>query len=204
MIRRTAQMKKTSNKMSSYKIKMATLIACLALICTAAVATTVAYIITETESKENIMTPSKVACEVSEIFDGDVKTDVKIKNTGDTSAYIRAAVVVTWVSNDSKVSAITPVAGIDYEIVFAENEKWTLGGDGYWYYADAVNAGELTQTFITSCSPVEGRTPDGFVLSVEIVASAVQSSPAQAVKEAWGVDVNNGALIAPLASPANP
>ena len=154
-------MKKTSNKMSSYKLKMVALIACLALICTAAVATTVAYIITKTESKENIMTPSKVACEVEETFDGDVKTDVKIKNTGDTSAYIRAAIVVTWISDDenNKVSAITPV---------------------------------------------DGRTPDGFVLSVEIVASAVQSSPAQAVKDAWGVDVYNGTLVAPTALPANP
>ena len=199
-------MKKTSNKMSSYKIKMAALIACLALICTAAVATTVAYIITKTESKENIMTPSKVACEVEETFDGDIKTNVKVKNTGDTSAYIRAAVVVTWTSDDenNKVSAITPVAGVDYEIIFAENVKWTLGSDGYWYYADAVDAKALTQTLIKSCSPVEGRTPDGFVLSVEIVASAVQSSPAQAVKDAWGVDVNNGALVAPTALPANP
>lgn len=199
-------MKKTSNKMSSYKIKMVALIACLALICTAAVATTVAYIITKTGSKENIMTPSKVACEVAETFDGDIKTNVKVKNTGDTSAYIRAAVVVTWTSDDenNKVSAITPVEGVDYVIVFAENGKWTLGSDGYWYYADAVNEGVFTQTLIENCLPVDGRTPDGFVLSVEIVASAVQSSPAQAVKDAWGVDVYNGTLVAPTALPANP
>lgn len=195
-------------KQISGKTKIITLIVSLALICTAAVGVTVAYITASTDPKENVFTPAEVTCEVIEdTFDGSVKKNVKIKNTGDTPAYIRAAIVATWVSAEgNKVSAILPEKDVDYTLTYGDSEKWQLAADGYWYYTEPVSTNSLTDVLISSCAPVEDKAPDGFVLSVEIVASAIQSSPDDAVKEAWGMNVNNGALkiILPSASPVEP
>ena len=81
-------------RISSSKMKLTALLVSAALICTA-VAATVSFIIDTTNPVENVMTPSKVACQVTETFENDVKTNVAVKNTGDTEAYIRAAIVVT-------------------------------------------------------------------------------------------------------------
>ena len=49
---------------------------------------------------------------------------------------------------------------------------------------------------IKECKKVDGVTPpDGYDLSVEIIASGIQSTPDGAVKEAWGMTVDaNGQL----------
>lgn len=184
-------------KQISGKTKIITLIVSLALICTAAVGVTVAYITTSTSPKQNVMTPAEVTCEVIEdTFDGSIKENVKIKNTGDTSAYIRATIVATWVTaTGNKVSAIAPVEGVDYTLTYGSSAKWQKDVDGYWYYSEAVAPEALTDALIQACAPVAGKAPEGFVLSVEIVASAVQALPVDAVQDAWAKDVDGGALV---------
>ena len=77
----------------------------LALLLFVTVGSTLAYIFTKTEPVENTFNPSKVACAVVEnnnpdenradiVLNDSIKTNVQIKNTGDTDAYIRVAVVV--------------------------------------------------------------------------------------------------------------
>lgn len=171
------------------------------------VGSTLAYIFTKTEPVENTFNPSRVACAVVEngsatentddILETGTKTDVKIKNTGDTDAYIRVAVVVNWMSADgTRVWATKPVAGDDYTIDLDLNNGWSPVGD-YYYYGSAVapcthkdgdeHAGCMTSVLIRSCTSVPGRAPDGYYLSVEIVASAIQSKGmgANSAQEAW-------------------
>jgi hypothetical protein len=94
-------------------------------------------------------------------------------------------VVITWMSQDeSTVYAATPVEGTDYTITYAQNNGWVKGSDGYWYYTAPVAAGETTATLLESCT-LTGTAPEGYTLSVEIVASSIQSSPSEAVLEAW-------------------
>lgn len=57
---------------------------------------TAAFIITGTPQLENTFSPGRVACEITENFNGTVKTDAAVKNTGDVRAYIRAEIIVTW------------------------------------------------------------------------------------------------------------
>lgn len=160
-----------------------------------------AYVLTRTEPVKNTFTHSYVSCEVTETFDGKTKSKVRIRNTGDVQSYIRAKVVVTWMSEDqTKVTARQPVKDSDYEIVYAnEMSNWKLSTDGYWYYKVPVDVSEETQDLIDKCVLKEGaKIPDGFYLSVEIVASAIQSTPATVVKEQWssGVDeVQNTTLL---------
>ena len=54
----------------------------------------------------------------------------------------------------------------------------------------------MTPILIKSCKPNDGRNPEGYALSVEILADAIQSEPAKAVKEAWGMTVQNGRITA--------
>ncbi|MGM9640420.1 MAG: hypothetical protein ACI3V3_03555 [Faecousia sp.] len=146
---------------------------------------TVAYLVTNSGQVKNTFQPSRVACAVDETFANNVKSDVKIQNTGDTTAYIRAAVVVTWQDENGNVSAI-PVKASDYNINWTK-ENWVEDG-GYYYYKAPVTPGESTKVLFTDCKPLVPAPVEGYTLCVEILADAVQSSPAQAVIDAWGVD----------------
>lgn len=166
-----------------------------------AIGGTLAYIIANTASVENKFTPGEVRCEVLEDpFDKITKSNVRIKNTGNTAAYIRATYVVTWQKDDGTVNAKKPVAGTDYTIAFAENTGWELIGD-YWYYTSPVAAEDKTKVLINSCKLAEGASvPADCHLSVEIIASAIQSEPASVVAEKWHVAVDNGKITGAAAS----
>lgn len=168
----------------------------------AAVGVTVAYLQTQTEPLENQFTPAKVSCKVEETFEDNVKSNVTIQNTGDTDAFIRVAVVATWVQTDenssvTSVYAQQPVAGTDYTLTLADdvNEKWLKDSNGFYYYKDAVQPNEVTAVLIEECKPIEGKAPAGYTLAVEIVASAIQASPETVAEEYWHISVENGEII---------
>ena len=80
--------------------KLLTLLVSFLVIAVFAVGSTVAFLYTKDGPKTNIFEPSKVTTEVVEVIKNDVKTNVQIKNTGDTDAWIRAYVVITWQDKD--------------------------------------------------------------------------------------------------------
>lgn len=157
---------------------------------------TVAFIIDRTNTITNTFVPSKVSCSVQEINweDGNtVKTDVSVQNTGDTGAYIRAAIVINWQNSNGDVYGTAPVENIDYTISL-NNTGWTLGSDGFYYHKVAVDPGKFTEKLIENCTVTAAAPADGYTLSVEILASAVQSTPDTAVNQAWGATVTDGTL----------
>lgn len=167
----------------------------VALILTAAIGGTIAYIVTKTDSVTNTFEPAKVPIKVDETFEKGEKKDVKIQNTGNISAFIRAKIVVTWKNTDGNVSAIKPVENTDYTMTVGTT-GWTYNNaDGFWYCNTAVapNGGN-TPVLIISCKPETDKAPDGYDLSVEIIAESIQSEPASAVTEAWGVKIENGTV----------
>ena len=80
--------------------KTVLLLAMVVLILAGAVGGTLAYIVTSSGPVQNTFTPAHVTCAVeeSDFVDGTstIKNNVTIRNTGNTSAYIRAAVVANW------------------------------------------------------------------------------------------------------------
>ena len=149
-----------------------------------AVGGTWAFLVAQSEPVQNNFTYAHVSCTIDEKFENGVKSDVKIQNTGDIPAYIRARIVVTWKDANGKVSAV-PVKNTDYTIAFNETD-WTQQGD-YWYCKTAVNPNGFTPELITECKKTDNaNVPDDYDLSVEILADAIQSEPANAVMEAWG------------------
>lgn len=191
--------------------KITIIITSLALLLLVAVGTTLAYIFTKTEPVENTFKPSKVSCAVVEngsatenagniVTISTNKTDVRIKNTGDTDAYIRVAVVVNWASEDgTKVWATKPVLNTDYTITYATGTGWEPGADGYYYYTESVAPGTLTNILISQADKLQTAPPEGYYLSIEIVASAIQSKPDHVVGQQWSSEAvtvtgNNGTL----------
>ena len=160
------------------------LLAAVIVLLAGAVGGTWAFLVAQSEPVQNNFTYAHVRCTIDETFDGTTKSDVKIQNTGDIPAYIRARIVVTWKDASGNVSAV-PVKNTDYTIAFNEKD-WTQQG-GYWYCKTAVNPNGFTPELISECKKTaNANAPKGYDLSVEILADAIQSEPASAVTEAWG------------------
>ena len=149
--------------------------------------------LTAQDSVSNTFTPAHVTCDVDETFDGTAKSNVSIKNTSDIPVYIRASIIVTWKDSSGNVYGQLPVKGTDYTMDIAA-DGW-VPKDGYYYCTSPVAVGDTTGTLISSCTVKDGvAIPKDYNLSVEIIAEAIQSQPARAVQQAWGVTVSDGAL----------
>lgn len=170
----------------------ALIVAALAVvILTAAVGGTMAWLSTNTNALTNTFVPARVTCAVEEDFtkDGTEKKNVRIQNTGTTDAYIRAMIVANWCTADNKV-----VKTANPTYVGLENNGWTKIGD-FYYYPSAVAPDGFTGYLFTSCTPKNSEKPEGADhLEVNIICQAVQSTPANAVTEAWGVTISNGSV----------
>ena len=169
-----------------------TVVLCMAIIMLigAVVGSTVAYLITNTGPVENQFTYAKVSCKVEEDFDRSTKKNVQITNTGNTDAYIRATYVVNWLDSTGSIVASVP-EGYSYELTENPDGEWTTGEDGYFYYLSPVAPGKSTPGSLLTCKVTYPENPE-YRLSVEILATAIQSTPAKAVTEAWGVTPSSG------------
>lgn len=166
--------------MNDKKRKM--LLLSLVVMLVLAAGATIAYIHMSTQSIVNSFEPKEVKCNVVESFDGAEKKEVKIENTGNIDAFIRAEIVVNWKKvNDEDSSKYDvygekPVLGEDYVwTLYAADSDWVEGKDGFYYYKKVVAPEETTSNLIEVCAPKAGAAPDGYFLSVEIIASAIQA-----------------------------
>ena len=179
------------------KKKTIGLLVSLVLLLTVSVGATLAFLIDQTDPLPNTFTPSEVTVQVNETFNGTTKSNVSIKNTGDTEAYIRAAIVVTWQNAAGEVYGV-PVESGDYTLTLSTTDGWDIETtDGYYYYTSPVAPGTNTGILIDSCTA--GTKPEGipndYYLSVEIIASGIQSVPTSVVAEQWGVTVASDGTI---------
>lgn len=187
---------KANNKPRIRMNKLAILFIAVVMLIGAVVGSTVAFLVTKTAPVENKFTYASVSCTVSESFNGTTKEKVQIQNTGTTEAYIRATYVVNWLNKDGSIAPV-PQGTIPngYTLSISENpdKAWTKGTDGYFYYLTPVAPGGLTDGSLVNCTVTypQGVEPE-YILSVEILATAVQSTPAKAVREAWGVTPVSG------------
>lgn len=170
------------------------LLVSLVMLLTITVGGTLAYITTSDDPVKNIFTTSQVPISVQEDpFDGTVKNNVKIQNDGNTDAYIRAAVVVTWKDSSGNVYAIKPEVEVDYQVTFPGDTGWVYReADGFYYYTASIAPNNQTGVLLTNCKPLKSAPADGYTLCVEIVAESVQAkgvdNGVKAVVKAWGVD----------------
>lgn len=152
-----------------------------------------AWLATATPQVENAFTPGCVSSEIIETLGSNTKEDVKVQNTGNADAYIRAAVVINLADAGGNIYAIAPEQGTQYTISYGVD--WQLLG-GYYYYKGIVNSGDSTTNLINSCIG-EAGIPAGYYLKVQILADAIQAEGVTtggvaAVTNAWGVSFSDG------------
>lgn len=188
------------------RAKALLLIASLAVLLTATVGSTAAWLVSKPAAVENDFVPGKVACQVLEKFGTEsgayVKRGVRVKNTGNTDAYIRVLLVFTWKDKDGNIFSNKPQNDKDYQINMDNMylTDWIMQESDtgvYFYYKKPVKPGKETDVLIESLRQTAGVTgPENgkYKLSVDILADAVQADPPQAVKDSWGVDVENGEI----------
>lgn len=164
------------------------------LILSLAVSGTLAYIIARTDNVNNQFEPSFVTCQVNSNNDNSFD----VTNTGDVNAFIRAAIVVNWIDGEGNVRGIAPSSS-DYTLSVNTTDWWQDDETGYYYYKYFVLPGNLTNDLITAYGLSASVTaPDGYELSVEVVAEAIQAdgdtdnSNVPAYKDAWGIGSING------------
>ncbi len=170
--------------------KTAILLLAVILLAGAVIGTTVAYLTTNTDSITNTFAYAQVSCAVEESFNGTAKSNVQIKNTSNIPAYIRATYVVNWLDKNGHIvpdSAVPTTYKVEWS--GATSTKWKESG-GYYYYTEPVEPGKSTEGSLVGYT-VTYPDPNNheYTLQVEIIASAIQSQPVNAVKEAWGNDV---------------
>lgn len=164
--------------------RTAVLLIAVLLLITTAVGSTAAFLVTKTEPVEEAFAYAQVSCQVTDTL--------AVQNTGTAQAYIRASYAVNWLDVNGNIVAAVPEG---YSCDPVENQDdWTEGGDGYFYYPDPVAPGDETPSLLT-CSVLRPEEPE-YTLSVEVVAEAIQSDPAEAAADAWGVTVSGGKLTA--------
>lgn len=174
------------------------LVALALVFCCAAVGT-LAWLVAVTGPVVNTFKPTQVSSYVDEVTNGTTKKDVRIQNTGNIDAYIRAAIVVNWADKDGNVYGTTPAEN-DYTMTLNLSDTgWQKGSDGYYYYANRVKPGEETSVLINSCVPADNQAPAGYNLQVTILADAIQADGVDggnkpAVETVWPVTVKDGAL----------
>ena len=169
------------------------LLAGILLLCTLA-GGSLAWLTARTAAMDNTFTVGQQSCEIEETFDKKVKTDVKVRNTGDFDAWIRAAVVVNWSDGAGGLAGRRPVEGTDYRIEYGDD--WAFGADGYAYCKRATAPGNLTPVWIVRCEPLVDA-PEGYALEVTILAETIQSEPLAAVREAWPASPVTGEVVQP-------
>ncbi|MGI6029123.1 MAG: hypothetical protein ACOX81_06915 [Candidatus Heteroscillospira sp.] len=156
----------------------------LVLILTVSVGGTLAWLAAQTGAVTNTFTPAHVTTAVDEVLDGTVKKDVRIQNTGDIDAYIRATYVVNWADTDGNIYGAAPT----YDVNLNETDWAEVGG--YYYCKTRVASGGFTPVLIESIAP-KGEAPEGCTLQVTIIADGIQadgvdSTGTKAAVDAWG------------------
>ena len=119
---------------------------------------------------------------VTDEVSGNVKNNVVITNTGNTSGYIRAAVTAYWQKEINGEEVIVSVC--DYTTqgtLTGLGTDWIKGSDGYYYYKYGVKGGKATkQALFTSYTAAATAPVKGAKLQMSILAQIV------ADRAAWG------------------
>lgn len=164
--------KKKTRRKKSLGLAMA-----LVLLIAAAAGSTIAYLSNSSAPVENDFAPSDITPTIEETVSGGVKSSVKVTNSGETTAYIRVAVVANTVDEDGNITGSADVSG------FLGNTGWVKSGN-FYYYTSPVAPNASTGELLSGSIDLSG-------IQVTILAEAIQAQPADAVVSAWGVNPAN-------------
>ena len=161
--------------------RKAALILSLCLIFALAVGTTFALLKAHTDPVTNTFKAAESKIDIIEKTDYGKKSEVQVKNIGTATSYVRAKLVLNWVSEDGKV-----VSGGSLPTVTLNDDSSWFEKDGIYYYTKPVAPQDLTSNLLKSAIE-QTNAPDGCHLAVPVLAESIQAAPDTAVKDAWKV-----------------
>lgn len=166
----------------------------LLILCLGAIGGTAAFLTAKTDSIVNRFHTAHVSCQVEEDFDGQVKRDIAVRNTGTAPVYVRVKLVSYRVNEKGEI-----IGGQALVPEFQLGEGWRDGGDDIYYYQyplDTAPGGkylDVTGGMIAGDSQmVLMEYPEeegGGRQVIQVIAEAVQSSPMEAVRAAWPKEI---------------
>ncbi len=151
------------------------------------------------DSVDNAFILGTVTPSVAETFDpaAGTKENVSVQNNGNAPVYVRALVLISWQDASGATLSAQPAAGTDYDLVGPET-GWTLGSDGYYYCTQPIQPGASTPILVQKLT--DKNADAGRYLCVDVIAQAVQASPAEAVGDVFhGASVGAGGVLIPPA-----
>lgn len=163
-------------KTSMVRGKSLTLIVAVAALALCVVGGTVAYLYAVTGSIFNSFVAQKANVTLDQTLQEGCLSSVVVNNPDSEKAdcFVRVALIPTFPDGVYDGAATLPAASL--------GAGWVLHADGYYYYTQAVTAGASTGNLLAA--PLE--LPSN--LRVDVLVQALQSIPAEAVLDAWGVD----------------
>lgn len=176
----------------AYRGRMTAMALATVLLLALAIGGTVAWLTAEDSPITNIFNPSKVTCRVDESFNGTtgVKSNVNVTNTGDIDAYIRVKLVTyrTNVAGDH-------IGGTATLPTFTPGDGW-VEYNGYYYYTKPVAPNGQPEKALIDSIKLQGpyTDADGGRQAIDVMAEAIQSVPAEAIGQAWGVRIAPGSV----------
>ena len=176
---------RTANNGGAKKLSAAAIAIILVVVMT--IGGTVAFLMDSTESVVNKFTPASSGITIEEEVKENCKTEIAVKNTGDTGAYIRVSLVANYYDEKGNITGGAAVPNFTLN-----SEKWFLGNDGYYYYKQPVAAGNVTDNLLASESKMQLEDN----MQVTVLAQSIQASPTSVVHDKWGVTVNSDGTLA--------
>ena len=169
---------------------------------------TLAWLSDDTPSRVNTFTVPTPGVHIDEEFDGTVKKNISVTNTGEIPVYVRLQMVINFQNKDGDVAPVAPVQGKNMDIHWVDDDAyidWEKGPDGYFYYPVALEPGETTTILISSITALpDAEIPEGYTLNVQLLAQYVQKDGVAddtgrpLVESCWNVTVDsNGVLLPP-------
>ena len=123
--------------------------------------------------------------DIVETFDPTTKTksNVTVKNTGTSNAYVRAAVIANWVDENGIIVA-------PCEPTFTPGTNWIEGSDGFYYYKNIILGGHIPANYLigsytAGTSPVKGAHLEMSVIGQGIKAGTGTSTDRSNVAGVW-------------------
>ena len=169
------------------------------VLCLAMVGGTVAWITTSTAPVQNVFSLPNADITIEEEFDGQVKRNVRIKNTGDVPVFVRVKVLYTYKDQNGNVLPCNE-SDVYKDRGSTQRDAWKEDQHNTFYYRATLQPGEVTGALYETIQLMEGVTPpEGYTLDVHVIAQCVQAEGTKlvdgqevpmAIAEGWPIRIN--------------
>ena len=187
--------------MKKTKRNVALLVVVLLLMVCLPVGTVLALFREAPQTAVSVYIPGVVDVEVVETFSNNQKSDVALKNTGNTDAYLRVRLMAYW--QDSKGAIVG--REVTYPNVTIDTQNWIYDDHNQtYYYKHPVAPNETTPDLLANGTVIQLQAPVTephnnvtytYYYVVEFVAEAIQAKPTKAAVDNWGLTINDNGVI---------